>query len=84
MPEREVTYMTKETMHKILDLYDRAMGDPEYMALHAEYAPVQRTLVDLLERLPETDYEILSNYLQISVALFYRLLETVLTTAPNS
>ena len=76
--------MTKEAMHKILDLYDRAMEDPEYMTLHAEYAPVQRTLVDLLERLPETDYEILSNYLQISVALFYRLLETVLTTAPNS
>ena len=30
--------MTKEAMHKILDLYDRAMEDPEYMTLHAEYA----------------------------------------------
>ncbi|MBE6960562.1 MAG: hypothetical protein E7448_07585 [Ruminococcaceae bacterium] len=76
--------MNKQTMHKILDLYDRAMEDPDYMALHAEYIPAQRALVDLLERLPEADYEILSNYLQTSVALFYLLLEIVLTAASNS
>ena len=67
--------MNKETMHQILDLYDQAKDDPEYAALHAQYAPAQRAFTDLLERLPEADYEILSNYLQTSVALFYRLLE---------
>ena len=81
---QEVTDMTTETMHKILDLYARAKDDPEYMALHAEYAPAQKALADLLERLPDTDSEILGNYLRTSVALFHRLLEIVLTTSSNS
>ena len=72
---QEVTDMTTETMHKILDLYDRAKDDPEYMALHAEYAPAQKALVDLLSRLPEDDSQILNDYLHTSVALFHRLLE---------
>ena len=67
--------MKNEVLHKILDLYDRAKDDPEYMALHAEYAPAQRALAELLERLPDTDSEILGNYLRTSVALFHRLLE---------
>ena len=72
---QEVTTMTTETMHKILDLYDRAKDDPEYMALHAEYAPAQKALVDLLSRLPEDDSQILNDYLHTSVTLFHRLLE---------
>ena len=70
--------MKKEAMHNILDLYDRAKKDVEYMTLHAEYAPAQRALADLLERLPDTDSEILGNYLRTSVALFHRLLELAL------
>ena len=79
MPEREVTYMAKETMHKILDLYDRAMEDPEYMALHAEYAPVQRALVDLLGCLPAQERKTIEDYLHTSVELFHRLLEMALS-----
>ena len=71
--------MTKEAMHKILDLYDRAMEDPEYMTLHAEYAPVQRTLAELLERLPAQERKIIEVYLNTSVELFNRLLEIALS-----
>ena len=71
--------MTNETMHNILDLYDRAMKDPEYMALHAEYAPAQKALAELASRLPETDSQILNNYLLTSVALYHHLLELIFT-----
>ena len=70
--------MTKETMHRILDLYDRAKADPEYRTLHDEYAPAQAALADLLGRMPEDDRKILEDYLQTSVALFHRLMEMAL------
>ena len=70
--------MTKETMHSILDLYDRAAKDPEYMALHDEYAPAQGALVGLLERLSEQERTIVEEYLHTSVGLFHRLLEMAL------
>ena len=71
--------MNNEVLHKILDLYDRAMEDPEYMALHAEYAPVQRTLAELLERLPAQERKIIEDYLHTSIELFHRLLEMALS-----
>ena len=67
--------LTGETMHKILNLYDRAKEDPEYLALHDEYTPAQGALVGLLERLPSQERKIVEDYLHTSVALFHRLLE---------
>jgi len=70
--------MKKETLHKILDLYDRAMEDPEYMVLHREYIPAQEAFADLLKRLPDEEGQIVENYLCTSVALLHRLLEIAL------
>ena len=70
--------MTNETMHRILDLYNRAKTDPEYMALHDEYTPAQQALADLLCRLPSADRQILEDYLSTSVGLYHRLLEMAL------
>ena len=67
--------MTTDTMHRILDLYDRAKDDPEYMALHDEYTPAQTALTDLLCRLPSADRQILEDYLSTSVGLYHRLME---------
>ena len=71
--------MNNEVLHKILDLYDRAMEDPEYMALHAEYAPAQRALVDLLGCFPPQERKTIEDYLHTSVELFHRLLEMALS-----
>lgn len=65
-------------MHKILDLYDQAKDDPEYMALHTEYAPAQAAFADLLVQLPEQEQKIIEEYLRTSVGLFHRLLEMAL------
>ena len=62
-------------MHRILDLYERAKNDPEYMALHDEYAPAQAAFADLLGRLPEQEQKIIGEYLRTSVGLYHRLLE---------
>ena len=70
--------MTKETMDRILDLYDRAMEDPQYMALHQVYAPTQTALADLLCRMSSADRQILEDYLSTSVGLHHRLLEMAL------
>ena len=72
--------MINEPADKILNLYDRARTDAEYMALHTEYAPAQKALADLLERLTDADRDILDNYLHASVALFHRLLDMALAS----
>ena len=62
-----VTKMVNDTMHEILNLYDRAKNDPEYMALHREYAPAQAAFADLLGQLPEQEQKIIAEYLRTSV-----------------
>jgi hypothetical protein len=81
---QEVTNMTTETMHKILDLYDRAKDDPEYMALYAEYAPSQAAFIDFWGRLSEDKQQLVSNYLETSAALHHRLLEMAMSTASSN
>ena len=74
-----VRKMTKETLHNILDLYDRARQDPEYLTLQADYAPAQEALTALWSRLPEKDARIIGDYLLASISLYHRLLEMAFT-----
>ena len=75
--------MTNETVTQILNLYDRAVGDPEYAALHADYAKAQTVFSAWLRRLPEEERQIVENYLHTSVALYHRLLEMALKFSSN-
>ena len=72
--------MTKETMHKILDLYDQARQDAEYMALQEKYTPAQEAFAELWLHLPDVQQQIVGNYLSASVDLYHRLLDMALTT----
>lgn len=70
--------MDNGIMCRILDLYDKAKDDPEYMALHREYTPAQAAFANLLGRLPEQEQKIIGEYLRTSVGLYHRLLEMAL------
>ena len=76
--------MTNETMAQILNLYNQAAGDPEYAALHADYAQAQTAFSAWLRRLPEGERQIVEDYLHTSVALYHRLLEMALKFSSNS
>ena len=72
--------MTTETMHKILDLYDLAQQDAEYMALHEQYEPAQAAFADVWRNLPAAQQQIVNDYIFAAVSLYHRLLDMAFTT----
>lgn len=72
--------MDRKTYLKILNVQEFAMNDPEYLALHKDYAPAQERFADLLFRLPASEQAIIEDYLQHSTFLFHRLMALALET----
>jgi len=66
-------------MYKILDLYDRAHQDAEYMALHEQYAPAQAAFSDFWFNLPDAQQKIVDQYMFAAVSLYHRLLDMTFT-----
>ncbi len=71
--------MTKETMHKILDLYDQAHQDAEYRALYEQYEPAQAAFADFWLTLPKAQQLIVDHYIFTAVSLYHRLLDMAFT-----
>lgn len=66
--------MKKSNILKILDVYEIALQDEEYLRLYAEYVPVEKKLQKLLAVLPQSQRQDLEDYLLASVELHHRLM----------
>lgn len=66
--------MEHKILLKILDVYEIAATDEEYLRLYADYAPAQEKVQGLLEQLPQSQRKSLEDYLHASVGLYQRLM----------
>lgn len=66
--------MNMECVMKILDIQQAAREDPAYQELLAEYEPIHRRFLQLLEDTDPQTREILMDYLGITGAMHLRLM----------
>ena len=66
--------MEKSQVLKILDVYDAALRDAEYLHLHAEYTTAEKRLQKMMTELSQSHRQDLEDYLTASVQLHHRLM----------
>lgn len=67
--------MDQKTLSKYLKLLEIAKEDMEYRLLCQECAALDGAVLDLLQRLPEVDRDLLMDYIGVTGAVSRRLME---------
>lgn len=73
--------MDQEILKKVLDVYEMALTDEQYLQFYADYAQAHEAFLDLLLRLPLDQRHICEDYLLSSVELHHRLMVLTIESA---